>query len=461
MFFLKYKIEIPTECSARCGDVVRAIVILALCIFAQSGRASESARDTRNEFLIKTSSRSRVVSLSLANQLIFSPKPILETPVGTWFKVTYYGEKENLSVLGDQLSNAEGVIAWERNLIWSLNHSSMTAPQEDDKAGPRPENPPRLPRRGRKDPMLQKVWSLEKVGSNEAWRLSTGSSDVLVAAIDSGVDYNHEDLINNIWRNPGEVPNDGIDNDGNGYVDDHVGWDFVHNDNRPWDDNGHGTHTAGTIGATGWNGVGLSGISQRASILPLKFLSATGEGTTEDAIRAIQYAVASGARVLSNSWGGETYSRALEEAIAAAGRHDVLFVAAAGNDSADNDALPMYPAAYALPNVLAVAATDRNDALADFSNYGFASVHLAAPGDFIWSTTPRNKYSVMSGTSMACPLVAGAAVLLKSFRPELSALEIKDILLSSSDKLPDLLNKVRSSGRLNVSQALRLAASSF
>jgi subtilisin family serine protease len=321
--------------------------------------------------------------------------------------------------------------------------------------------PPRLPRRGRTDPLLQKVWSLQKVGASEAWKISKGATNLIVGVIDSGVDYNHEDLVNNIWRNPAEVPNDGIDNDGNGYVDDIVGWDFVHGDNRPWDDNGHGTHTAGTLGATGGNGVGLSGVSQRASILPLKFLSASGEGTTEDAIRAIQYAVASGARVLSNSWGGETYSRALEDAIVSAGRSDVLFVAAAGNDSSDNDSLPMYPAAYSLPNVLAVAATDRSDNLADFSNYGFTSVHLAAPGDFIWSTTPGDKYSVMSGTSMACPLVAGAAVLLRSLRPELNALEIKDILLSSSDKLPELLNKVKSSGRLNVWQALRLASSSF
>jgi subtilisin family serine protease len=461
MFFLRNRKTPINTTSSYSHDVLCAFVLVAFCFSVQTALAKGIERESRHEFLVKTSSSARAVAFSVSSRSILLPKPVLETPDGDWFKVIHYGVQADVGILEKQLSSTNDVITFEPNFIWSAIGSTSTAPKDDDRTDPWPELPPRLPRRGRKDPQLQKVWSLDKVGASEAWKIANNASNIIVGVIDSGVDYNHEDLVNNIWRNQAEIPNDGIDNDGNGFVDDVVGWDFVHGDNLPWDDNGHGTHTAGTLGATGGNGVGISGVSQRASILPLKFLSAAGEGTTEDAIRAIQYAVASGARVLSNSWGGETYSRALEDAIVSAGRSDVLFVAAAGNDSSDNDSLPLYPAAYPLSNVLAVAATDRNDHLADFSNYGFTTVHLAAPGDFIWSTTPRNKYSVMSGTSMACPLVAGASVLLRAFRPELNALEIKDILLSSSDKLPELLNKVNSSGRLNVWQALRLASSSF
>ncbi|MEN9529879.1 MAG: hypothetical protein RI932_1752, partial [Pseudomonadota bacterium] len=269
-----------------------------------------------------------------------------------------------------------------------------------------------------------------------------------------GVDYNHEDLINNIWRNPREIAGDNIDNDGNGFVDDVVGWDFYNRDNRPWDDNGHGTHTAGTLGATGGNGVGISGIAPRVSIIPLKFLSRHGTGTTEDAIRSINYAVDAGAHILSNSWGGDEYSQALEEAIVAAGEKNVLFVAAAGNDGTDNDSTPMYPASYDLPNVLSVAASTSDEQLADFSNFGFKSVHLAAPGDVIHSTIPQSRYGIMSGTSMACPAVAGAAALLKAYRPGLSAVALKETLLSTAERSPAYEGKVVSGGRLNVERAL-------
>lgn len=437
------------------------VYICSLFFGAQESFARSVGADVQHEFLIKTSSRSAAAAFSLSSGWILASTPLLETPEGDWFKVIHYGKNTTFEKLQNQLSAADGLIAFENNLKWFSVGKSSTAPNDEEPAGPSPSSPPRLPRRERKDPLLEKVWSLEKVNAADAWKHASGSYDVVVANIDSGVDYNHQDLINSIWRNSKEVPNDGIDNDGNGFVDDVIGWDFANGDSRPWDDNGHGSHTAGTIGATGGNGIGLSGVAKKVSIMPLKFLSSFGEGTTEDAVLAIRYAVRSGARILSNSWGGETFSQALEDAIAYAGQHDVLFVAAAGNDSSDNDALPMYPASYDLPNVLSVAATDRIDQLADFSNYGYSTVHLAAPGDFIWSTTPNNKYSVMSGTSMACPLVAGAAALLKSFRPTLNVYEIKDLLLASSDKLPELLNKVRSSGRLNVAKALNRSLGSF
>jgi subtilisin family serine protease len=190
----------------------------------------------------------------------------------------------------------------------------------------------------------------------------------------------------------------------------------------------------------------------------LKFLSGDGSGSTEDAVRAINYAVQNGASIISNSWGGDEYSKALEDAISEAAAKNILFVAAAGNDGTNNDTLPMYPAAYNLPNVIAVAASDSEDRLVDYSNYGANSVHIVAPGDVVFSTVPGNKYEINSGTSMACPHVAGAAALLKSFKPTLSAVEIKRILLAAVDKDPEYADKISSGGRLNVERALSLAA---
>jgi subtilisin family serine protease len=461
MFFLPAPAKPQRRTLFRFSLFCPAMLMCAFFLLPEAAAGQPLQSEVRREFLIKTASRSRATAFIQSGDVILSTQPVLETPSGDWYKLTHYGRGESVSLLVNRFLDSDDLIAFEENVSWSAVGQTASVIGDDDSSGPRPAKPPRLPRRERRDPLLQKVWSLAQVNVEGAWKTNSGSASVLVANIDSGIDYNHQDLINNIWRHPSEVADDGIDNDGNGFVDDTLGWDFVNSDNRPWDDNGHGTHTAGTIGATGGNGVGLSGVAKKVSLLPLKFLSASGEGTTENAVRAIRYAVAAGAQILSNSWGGETYSRALEDAIAFADSQGVLFVAAAGNDASDNDSLPMYPAAYNLPNVLAVAATDRTDALADFSNFGYSSVHLAAPGDFIWSTTPGDKYSVMSGTSMACPMVAGAAALLKSVRSDLNPPEIIDILLDSSDKLPNLLNKVRSSGRLNVEQALRRASSAF
>ena len=254
------------------------------------------------------------------------------------------------------------------------------------------------------DPQLAKTYGLGKIHAIEAWDISKGSKDMIVADIDTGIDYNHEDLAFNIWRNP--KPTD---------KNDVVGFDFIHNDGLPFDDNAHGTHTAGTIGAVGGNGIGISGVSQRVSLMSLKFLSKDGSGTTADAIRAIDYAINHGAKVLSNSWGGkgDPDNQALKDAIDRAKTKDVLFIAAAGNDGSDNDGSDAdYPAAFNNDNLIAVAATDDRDSLAYFSNYGKKSTHLAAPGVNIYSTVPGGKYAKLSGTSMACPHVAGAAALL-------------------------------------------------
>lgn len=296
------------------------------------------------------------------------------------------------------------------------------------------------------DPNLGQAYGISKVGAPEAWKTHAGSKGIVVAVIDTGVDYNHEDLSFNVWRNPNPKQNDV------------VGFNFVHNDGLPYDDNKHGTHCAGTVGAVGGNGKGVSGVSQRVSIMALKFLSGQGSGTTADAIRAIDYAVNNGAKVLSNSWGGrgDDGNKALFDSIERAKAKNVLFIAAAGNDGINNDGSnPSVPASFTNDNLIAVAATDRNDALASFSNYGKRTTHLAAPGVGVYSTTPSNRYEMLSGTSMACPHVAGAAALVWSKNPKMSYKQVKEILLSSTDKIAALQTKTVSGGRLNVLNALQ------
>lgn len=271
----------------------------------------------------------------------------------------------------------------------------------------------------------------------------------LVAIIDAGTDYNHPDLAANIWTNPGEIPGNGIDDDGNGYVDDVHGYDFVNRDGDPMDDNGHGTHVAGTIGAIGDNGVGVAGVCWNVKIMPLKFLDSGGFGNTGNAILAVQYATQMHARIMNNSWGGGGYSEALRLAIQAASDAGILFVAAAGNDAADNDTLPHYPANYDVPLVISVASTDHFDNLSYFSCYGATTVDLAAPGSAILSTTPNNTYSIYSGTSMATPHVSGALALMLARFPSMSGADAKQMLLRSVDPLPSLAGRVLTGGRLN------------
>jgi subtilisin family serine protease len=287
------------------------------------------------------------------------------------------------------------------------------------------------------------------ISAVNAWDVFTGSAAVVVGVIDTGVDYNHPDLASNIFINVNEIPDNGIDDDNNGYIDDVRGWDFVNDDNDPMDDNGHGTHCSGTIGAVGDNGMGVAGVTWDVQIMPLKFLSGGGSGSTADAIDAIEYATMMGVDLTSNSWGGGGFSEAMRLAIEDAGNNNILFVAAAGNSGSDNDASPHYPSSYAENNVIAVAATDHNDDLADFSSYGATSVDLAAPGDEIYSTFPGNSYGTLSGTSMATPHVAGALALVYGRFPTIAALDAKSLILNFADPLPDLDGVVLSGGRLN------------
>ncbi len=315
------------------------------------------------------------------------------------------------------------------------------------------------------DARFGSMWNLNNVGQTggrpdadidapEAWGITTGSGRVIVAVIDTGVDFRHPDLAPNMWVNPREIPGNGRDDDGNGYVDDIYGWDFANNDNNPWDDNGHGTHVAGTIGAVGNNGIGVVGVIWNVRIMALKFLDANGNGYTSDAIRALNYAVANGATISNNSWGGGGHDQALANAIANARNAGHIFVAAAGNNGANNDSVPYYPANYALDNVVAVAASDMHDNLASFSNYGRTTVDLAAPGVSIWSTTPNNTYAPWSGTSMATPHVTGVLALVRDLRPNWTYRQVIDQVLRSVDPVTSLQTRVATGGRLNAANAV-------
>jgi subtilisin family serine protease len=324
------------------------------------------------------------------------------------------------------------------------------------------------------DPRLTDLYGLTKIQATTAWDRTIGTHDVVVAVIDLGIDYNHEDLNANMWHNPGEVGTDstgankstnGIDDDGNGYVDDVYGIDTINHDGDPLDDGGHGTHVAGTIGAVGNNGKGVVGVNWSVNLMAIKSHAADGNGTSASVIEAFEYAAMMrrrgvNLRVTNSSWGGApeaaVYDQALKDAINDAGTADILNVCAAGNSNNDNDGNPFYPATYDSASIISVAASDQNDNPAGFSSYGANSVDIAAPGVGILSTF-RGAYSFLSGTSMATPHVSGAAALLFAFNPYLNSSQVKSLLLNSVDPLPPTWagKPTVSGGRLNVLRALQ------
>jgi subtilisin family serine protease len=381
------------------------------------------------------------------------------------------------------------------------------------------------------DPSLGSLWGMQSTGygakATTAWGQGfIGSTATVSGVIDSGIDYTHPDLYLNIWLNQGEIKglsfysslvdtdNDGLisfrdlnhttnstnttakltdwnsngyidagdllddrsgwedggDNDGNGFRDDLIGWDFVSNDNDPYDDNGHGTHVAGTIGGMGGNAVGVAGVNWQAQMAALKFLNSAGSGSLSSAVQAIDYFTT--AKIQSsqrgetslfvgtnNSWGGGGYSQAIADAINRANQQDLLFIAAAGNGGSDgigdnNDQTPSYPSSYTTNNVIAVAAITSSGSLASYSNYGATSVDLGAPGSGVYSTVPGGGYATYNGTSMATPHVTGAASLLKSAFPNATAAQIKEALLQSAASTGSLGGKTVSGGRLDIAAAL-------
>jgi len=327
------------------------------------------------------------------------------------------------------------------------------------------------------DPMFSLLWGLKNTGQNgglpnadieavPAWSVTTGTRSVVVGVVDTGIDYNHPDLKVNVWSAPAAFtvqfgPNDKITCAAGTH-----GYDAINNICDPMDQNGHGTHVSGTIGAAGNNSAGVAGVNWAVSMMGLRFMDATGKGTVANAIRAIQFAIqakaalpnSAGIRVLSNSWGGSGNSQALLDAINQANAAGILFVAAAGNDGANMDATPSYPGAYRAANVISVAATDNTDTLASFSNYGSTTVDLGAPGVNIASTYPNSGYASMSGTSMATPHVAGAAALVLAACASLDTPTLRATLVNNVDAVGSLTAKTASGGRLNVYKAVTACA---
>ena len=318
------------------------------------------------------------------------------------------------------------------------------------------------------DPRFGDQWALLNSGQRggkegadinamRAWAVTTGSDKVVVAVLDSGVDYTHEDLAPNMWTRPaGLAP---YHDDELGTIDDENGFNALDANSDPMDENGHGTHCAGIIGAEGSNDIGISGVNWKVRIMPLKFMNAGGFGTTKDAIEAINYVIdrkkaGVNVRIISASWGSTQRSRALEDMIRKAYENDILFVAASGNSSTNNDRNPHFPSSYNVPNVVSVAALDRNDQLASFSNYGVKSVAIAAPGVDILSTWLGNQYEEKSGTSMATPVVSGVAALIVAQHPHISVDELRKRLLESVDPIPALKGKVATGGRIDAAKAV-------
>ncbi len=319
------------------------------------------------------------------------------------------------------------------------------------------------------DPRFSEQWALANDGTRggtkgadisavNAWSVTTGSDKVVVAVLDSGVDYTHSDLASNMWTRPAGV--DPYKDKDLGQIQDMNGYNALENGADPMDDNGHGTHCAGIIGAEGGNDIGITGVNWKVQIMPLKFMNAGGFGTTKDAIEAINYVIdrkkaGVNVRVISASWGSTQKSRALEDVIRKAYEADILFVAASGNSTANNDRNPHFPSSYNLPNVISVAALDRNDRLAAFSNYGVKSVAIAAPGVDILSTWLGDEYQEKSGTSMATPVVAGVAALIAANNPKIGVDDLRKRVLTSVDPLDSLKGKTVTGGRINAAKALK------
>ena len=317
------------------------------------------------------------------------------------------------------------------------------------------------------DQCFGEQWALNNTGQNggtpdididapEAWEITTGDTNIVVGVIDTGIDYLHPDLTANIWTNWDEISGNGIDDDNNGYIDDIHGWDFYNNDNNPMDDNGHGTHVSGIIGAVGNNGIGIAGVAWNVKLMALKFLGSDGSGQTSAAVSSIEYANANGAKITNNSWSdGEYFDPALLDAVYTADTAGVLFIASAGNDGKDNDIIPNYPSDIDLGNVISVASNYRHGELSVFSNWGIGSVDIYAPGEEIKSTIQGSNYAMMSGTSMAAPHIAGIAALIWSKFPGFSHHQVRSQILGNCIQDDALIPISFSGGIVNAYDCVR------
>lgn len=410
----------------------------------------------------------------------------------TYSKVKIMGPDQNIFVLEDEsLAGRErevsGEFSEDGRVIWAEPVFKRSFNKEVIEELRKPKDPQWYYSWGLKNYGQDSIRGIEgKAGADvsalAAWKISKGSNDFTVAVIDTGIDRDHPDLAANIFYNDAEVNgSDMVDDDGNGWTDDKSGWNFITEKrdkfydptNKKWghpeftDDNGHGTHCAGIIGAMGNTSEGTTGVNWNVKLLPLKVLNSSGSGTTEDIYEAYRYVAANAQKfnivAVNASYGGGEKSKFAKEGIEAVAKAGVVFVAAAGNDGANNDQTKSYPASYKVDGLISVAATNNRDGLARFSNYGFESVDLAAPGVSILSTIPGDytqgqpgKFAAWSGTSMATPFVAGAVALTLSANSGLRGdpKKIKQRLMATSDKLPHLTSKVKSGGRLNLYRAV-------
>jgi subtilisin family serine protease len=316
------------------------------------------------------------------------------------------------------------------------------------------------------DPLFRKQWSLYNpdntradIKAPEAWRLHTGSRKIIIAILDTGLNYKHPDLIDNLWVNTREIPGNNADDDHNGFVDDVYGWDFAYHTNDPMDRYFHGTHVAGIIGAVTNNDMGMAGIMHHVSLMGVKGISDGGWGFSSDLIAGIYYAVDNGARVINASWGGGGYLEAMAEALEYAKKHNVIVVASAGNYHGNNDETPFYPASYPGDNIIAVGASTPQDSMAYFSHYGKTTVDLFAPGVDNISTALGDTYRYGTGTSMASPHVSGVVGLLFSISPTLRYDRAIEVVLNTVEQKPYMEHSCVSGGRLDAFGALQAVSS--
>lgn len=495
------------------------ILLAVMLSFGLMGKALATNQAIEGEYLIKVEG-SFFKELMKPDSVFSSNVQIEDLGINGWFLVRVPESHANQLNL-QSLSSMHGVLAAEKNLRIQLSpfpgmealreaalqkygdlseRTDENCPQpgactqmEDNPAIPAPTNPGRGA-----DPLLSSQWGMMDIGVEQAWKTSKGNRDIVVAVIDTGIDYTHEDIVDNLWRNPGEMgtdsqgrdkSNNGIDDDGNGFIDDVIGWDFVSDDNKPYDltvpiwellfggNPGHGTHVAGCVAARGFNGKGISGVAPNVSMMGIRFLSEKGSGTLDGAIKSIKYAADNGAHITNNSWGGEgalndPEAQALRDAIQYAEDRGLLFVAAAGNGrngqgyDNDNDSKPAIPASYRFDSIISVAALDQNDQLGPFSNWGRTSVHIGAPGVKVFSSTVGNNYSDTvldfmgmtihwDGTSMAAPHVAGAAALYMSHYPNATYRQVKDAIIRSAKPISAMQGKAVSNGKLNVESLMK------
>lgn len=428
------------------GATKLAIGLLAISFSTVSLARKDSVESIPGEFIIKLKSGVKKSVLNLKRFSFIQTQHPLNVSFGELYKVKVDQKASRESIL-NILRNDPAVEYVEPNYIYKAI-GTYDAPA---------------------DPKFSSLWGLHNTGNNEpsstvksltgivgadidainAWNQGIGSKEIKIAVIDTGIDYNHPDLKNNMAVNDSEKNGKpGVDDDNNGFIDDIYGYDFANNDADPMDGHSHGTHCAGTIGAV-HNDVGVAGVMKEVSLVAVKFLSDSGSGSTESAVKAIDYATKRGVQIMSNSWGGGGFSQALEDAIKNANAKGIIFVAAAGNDSANNDNTPHYPSNYSVSNVISVAAHQITDSLASFSCYGRRTVHIAAPGKNILSTIKNGGYAVYSGTSMATPHVSGAVGLLLAQERSLTPSEVKERVMATSVPVAAYKSKTISGGRLN------------